>query len=629
MPFAATPVGAAPAARSSRGVGPLTVTRQPTQPADAFHRQALLRAAIEAQILGLEGGADRVAIERRDLRLHLIALAGIAHRDADARLRHCGAGLGDQRASLRRHLLQHDAQRVEVEAVERRDHAAQQREADRRGEESERRGDTRARRHDQPRDAELARDLHRMHGARAADRHQRVALDPPRLLKRMDRGGLGHGGVHRLMHRPGGLDRREAERRGEPRGDRRFRRRDIELHLTAEEAVGREVAEQKVAIRDRRLRPAEPVAGGPRVAARAVGADAHKAERIDARERSAARADFDHLDHRHLERQPAALAEAIDTRDLEVEAPRRLAAVDQRGLGGGAAHVEAEDVGRGGGLAIDARGLHAAGGTGLHQADRVARRDVARDGAAIGQHQEQRARDARLAQPGIEPREVAREDRQDIGVGNGGGAALVLADLRHEVRGEADGEARRFLRHQFRKAPFVHGIGEGVQQADRNRLHARIAQCPDRGARRGFVERRADAAIRHQPFRHLEPEAARHQRVGAAHEEVVGVVPQLRADLLHVPKTLRGQEAGRDPAALDQRIGDQRRAVDDVAHLGRRDAVALQQAAHAFQHGLFGGVRRGQHLAVEQPPVARVEHDEVGEGAADVDADAIRRAHAT
>ena len=167
------------------------------------------------------------------------------------------------------------------------------------------------------------------------------------------------------------------------------------------------------------------------------------------------------------------------------------------------------------------------------------------------------------------------------------------------------------------------GIDEGMQQADRDGLHAVIAQASDRDARRRFVERRADGAIRQQPLRHLKPQAARHQRVGAAHEQVVGVVAQFRADFLHVAEALRREEAGRHAAPLDQRIRDQRRAVDDVPHLGRRDTVLRQQSAHAVQHRLFGRMRRGQHLAVEQATVARIQHHQIGEGAADIDADAI------
>ena len=58
------------------------------------------------------------------------------------------------------------------------------------------------------------------------------------------------------------------------------------------------------------------------------------------RDRAAAGADLDHVDHRDAHRDAAALGETIGSRDLEMARLLRGVVVDQRDLRGGAAHVE-------------------------------------------------------------------------------------------------------------------------------------------------------------------------------------------------------------------------------------------------------------------------------------------------
>ena len=107
-------------------------------------------------------------------------------------------------------------------------------------------------------------------------------------------------------------ERRVLDRRGRAASAtvsmRTPRRRDVELHAPAEEEAGIVVAEHEVGVGDRRLGAAEAVAGGPGIGAGRVRADLQQADLVDGRDRAAAGADLDHVDHRRLDRQARAAA---------------------------------------------------------------------------------------------------------------------------------------------------------------------------------------------------------------------------------------------------------------------------------------------------------------------------------
>ena len=115
---------------------------------------------------------------------------------------------------------------------------------------------------------------------------------------------------------------------------------------------------------------------------------------------------------------------------------------------------------------------------------------------------------------------------------------------------------------------------------------------------------------------------ARHKRFRHAHEQIISIVAEFRADFQNIAKTLGGDQARRHTAPFDQRIGDQRGAVNDMAHFLCPRTGTRQQITHAFQHGFFRGVGRGEHLAIENPPIAGIEHDQISEGAANINTNA-------
>src|SRR4029450_7408132 len=71
-----------------------------------------------------------------------------------------------------------------------------------------------------------------------------------------------------------------------------------------------------------------------------------EADLVDLRDTAAPRADLDQLDGGDADGEAAALDEAALSRRLEAVRRQRLAAVNERELGGGAAHVEGQNARR-------------------------------------------------------------------------------------------------------------------------------------------------------------------------------------------------------------------------------------------------------------------------------------------
>ena len=183
-----------------------------------------------------------------------------------------------------------------------------------------------------------------MHRPGAAEREERELRDVLAALDRVDARRRRHVLVDHLVDAPGRAHAVEAERPADPRLDRARRGLAVEAHLAAEEERRIEIAEHQIGIGHGRLVAALAVAGRPRIGAGAVRPDLEQPERVDPGDAAAAGADLDHLDHRHLDRQAAALLEAVHAVDLEVRRDQGLAVLDQAGLGGGAAHVEREQA---------------------------------------------------------------------------------------------------------------------------------------------------------------------------------------------------------------------------------------------------------------------------------------------
>jgi hypothetical protein len=160
---------------------------------------------------------------------------------------------------------------------------------------------------------------------------------------------------------------------------------------------------------------------------------------------------------------------------------------------------------------------------------------------------------------------------------------------------------------------LVRGVLVAVQQADRDRLGAKPANCRDRTARGPRSERELDAAVGSYPLRNAHPARRRHQGLGSTRLERVELGARLPADLEHILEAARGEEHDPSASALEQRV---RR--DGGAVVEQRDRAA-GQTPQAFRHGPRGVVRGRSEL--QDREAAADQRDEIGEGTAGVGPD--------
>ena len=146
-------------------------------------------------------------------------------------------------------------------------------------------------------------------------------------------------------------------------------------------------------------RAAAAVAGRAGLGAGALRPDRDALQRVEARDRAAAGADLDHLDHGMRTGRPAALQEARGAVDLEQPRGVRLEVVDQADLGRGAAHVEASARVLAGAGRHLRRKDRAAGRARFDQPHREAPRRLDRGEAAARGHEVDRAAESRPRAP--------------------------------------------------------------------------------------------------------------------------------------------------------------------------------------------------------------------------------------
>ena len=269
-------------------------------------------------------------------------------------------------------------------------------------------------------------------------------------------------------------------------------------------------------------------------------------------------------------------------------------------------------------LARDAGGEdRAAGRPGFDEAHRKADGGLGGGDAAARGHQQHRAAKAGARQLALELADVISHQRLQVGVGAGRGETLVFAHFRRHVRGQRHRDIRQPARDRRADPTLVLGIGEAVQQPDRHGLDLLRGERIDRAGNDVVVERQQHGALRIDALAHRHAQPPRHQRRRQVDIEVVLLETVLVADLDHVAKTFGGEQRGLGALPLDQRIGGKRSAVDDQAHVGRRNAGFGDDRTHDRQHAVFRRSRRGQTLC-RIALVADFERD-IGEGAADID----------
>ena len=167
----------------------------------------------------------------------------------------------------------------------------------------------------------------------------------------------------------------------------------------------------------------------------------------------------------------------------------------------------------------------------------------------------------------------------------------------------------------------MEAVGVRVEEADRNGLHAGGQEGVDRAGRLRLVERAHDLAPVVDALAHLQPPVAGNERRGLLPGEVVEARHAQAADLEDVAEALGGEEARAGALPLQDRVGGDRGAVDDLADHRRVEPLLREEPADALHDATAQVVRRRRDLRREDAALLGEEHD-IGERAADIDADA-------
>ena len=172
----------------------------------------------------------------------------------------------------------------------------------------------------------------------------------------------------------------------------------------------------------------------------------------------------------------------------------------------------------------------------------------------------------------------------------------------------------------FTRPPLMRGIGVAVDEADRDGFIALGLQALRQPLQRGLVERFDFAPFGVDAPRHGKAILTRDQRRGQFDVEIILLEAALGPHFDDVAKTLGRDQRRARAAPLDQRIGGQRRAMNDKIDLVRAHPRLGADNRDAVENGLFRRGVVGQHFR-RIKPAAHVQHD-VGEGAADIRAEA-------
>ena len=368
----------------------------------------------------------------------------------------------------------------------------------------------------------------------------------------------------------------------------------------AREVFGLHLAHHHVGI-GHGQRATAPVAGRAGVGARTLRAHA-QAGTVELQHRTAARRHS--VDAHH----GCTHAHAGHLRlELALERPGVVAHV-----GGGAAHVEADDAA----MARQLRGAgHAHNAAGRARQNRVLALENLRIGQATGRLHEEQAHARHFAGHLVH---IAPQNGRQVGVHHGG---VAPADELHHGAGFVRGAYLReaYFAGQPCGGSFVFGIAVAVHEHHRHAAQALVELGLQARAQRRLVQRLQHGALRIKAFLGLQHGGV--QKFGQHNVAVEQARAVLVGNAQRVAKTPRGDQQCGLALPFQQCVGGHGGAHLHALHLVWRDGLAglqAQQMAYASHCGvpvLLGVL--AQQLVRHQRAIGALAHD-VGEGAAAV-----------
>ncbi len=286
------------------------------------------------------------------------------------------------------------------------------------------------------------------------------------------------------------------------------------------------------------------------------------------------------------------------------------AAIEQRHVGRGSAHVE-RDKSIGAERPRQARrSNHSRRGAGQNRTHRFRSRQLRADSAAVGLHYAKPC----AFEPGLQIFQMRRHPRCDVRIHDRGREALVFAILGENPMRDRERPSQQ--RKRSCDCLLARRIRVRVKQADGKCLGATAGREPANSRELGAAQRLDDAAVEQRALGDAEAHRALDQRFRPRGRESVQVVAVLAANLDQVFEAGVGEQCDARAFFFKQRVS---RDGGTVRNRRGLRVHALEHLAQAANDGVGWVGRRRQHLV--HVNFAADDRDEVSEGAAGVDAD--------
>ena len=418
--------------------------------------------------------------------------------------------------------------------------------------------------HHHPRDTQLLSQSTCMQRRRATKRHHGEVLQVLTAFYGVNTGRIGHVFFNHLAHarcRPKSV---HAQSLADVGAQGLPGQGAIKRHAACSKAIGVDATQHQVGVCHGRLFAATPIASRPGLGAAGVWPDGDALHGIDSADGAAPRANFHQLDDGNAHGQSAAFEVFPDPADFEAARPFRLAIVDQANLGGGAAHVEGQDLVQAA-FACQMCGQNGtASRAGFDQPNWKACGQLQRGQSPARHHQQQWAQQAFLADAFLQPKEVAAHQRAYVGVGDGGRKTLVFSNFGAHLRRQTNADLwPKDGGQDVACALFMCRVGPSVHEANGHRFDVGITHLSASGPDVFFMEVQQHRAIGRDAFTNSQAPRPWHQFGGALQVDVVGIKAFFVAHGQDIPKALGGDQGGARALAFDQCVGGQCGAVDE------------------------------------------------------------------
>jgi hypothetical protein len=166
-------------------------------------------------------------------------------------------------------------------------------------------------------------------------------------------------------------------------------------------------------------------------------------------------------------------------------------------------------------------------------------------------------------------------------------------------------------------------VTERETETDRERFDVFAGQCLQRSFQRLFVQCLHDRACRIHALRYAERQAARHQRRDFFVRLIEQAVALVALDFQQIAKAFGYEQRRARAGPLQHGVRCDGARMRELADAREIEPKFGMRTAHADQHGFGRIARRRSYFQRLNAAAVFVQDDKIGEGAADVDGNAV------